>query len=204
MHEILGKFKRPDRRDAISKDLNVWTRITQEKRHSWWKYHYSTSISLSETKGINLGTFWYRPSCPPNLTNVSHQVHGSFLNVGLLTALSNTPFNQQSDLDVARGINAKQILERHWDTWVTEEDWVWISERGVNTVRIPVSSLLICLLNAIWSVPFYLNFHRLAIIISAESILLFYMVQISNRFRRCTQARGPRLSEQLKQLIVMG
>ena len=45
----------------------------------------------------------------------------------------------QSDLDVARGINAKHILERHWDTWITEEDWAWISERGINTVRIPVS-----------------------------------------------------------------
>ena len=62
--------------------------------------------------------------------------------------IADSPFQHasqpaQSDLDVARGINAKQVLERHWDTWMTEEDWVWISERGINTVRIPVSSFLL-------------------------------------------------------------
>lgn len=45
----------------------------------------------------------------------------------------------QSDLDVARGSNAKEILERHWDTWITEVDWSWIADRGINAVRIPVS-----------------------------------------------------------------
>jgi aryl-phospho-beta-D-glucosidase BglC (GH1 family) len=57
--------------------------------------------------------------------------------------IADSPFQHafqpaQSDLDIARGINAKHILERHWDTWMTEEDWAWISERGINTVRIPV------------------------------------------------------------------
>lgn len=60
--------------------------------------------------------------------------------------ITDSPFQHasqpaQSDLDVARGLNAKHILEKHWDTWITEEDWVWISERGINTVRIPVSCL---------------------------------------------------------------
>jgi len=43
-------------------------------------------------------------------------------------------------------MNAKHILEKHWDTWITEEDWAWMAERGINTVRIPVSypSLLTC------------------------------------------------------------
>ena len=62
--------------------------------------------------------------------------------------IADSPFQHalqpaQSDLDVARGINAKQILERHWDAWMTEEDWVWISEHGINTVRIPVSCFLL-------------------------------------------------------------
>jgi aryl-phospho-beta-D-glucosidase BglC (GH1 family) len=61
--------------------------------------------------------------------------------------ISDSPFQHaiqpaQSDLDIARGINAKQILERHWDAWMTEEDWMWISEHGINTVRIPVSCFL--------------------------------------------------------------
>lgn len=53
------------------------------------------------------------------------------------------PFRQaqqpaQSDYDVARGSGAKEILEHHWDTWIVEEDWKWLSEHGINTVRIPV------------------------------------------------------------------
>lgn len=44
-----------------------------------------------------------------------------------------------SDLDVAYGENAQQILEEHWTTWITEPDWAWISQQGINTVRIPVS-----------------------------------------------------------------
>ena len=44
----------------------------------------------------------------------------------------------QSDLDVARGAHAQEILEHHWDTWVTAQDWAWLAERGINTVRIPV------------------------------------------------------------------
>ncbi|KAG6847092.1 hypothetical protein H0H93_010128, partial [Arthromyces matolae] len=48
---------------------------------------------------------------------------------------ANAPAN--SDLDVARGSNARDILEKHWDTWIVEDDWAWISERGFNAVRIP-------------------------------------------------------------------
>lgn len=44
----------------------------------------------------------------------------------------------QSDLDVAKGSNAKAIFEQHWDNWIQEDDWRWISERGLNAVRIPV------------------------------------------------------------------
>ncbi|KAJ3508976.1 hypothetical protein NLJ89_g5465 [Agrocybe chaxingu] len=39
----------------------------------------------------------------------------------------------QSDLDVARGRNAKDILENHWDTWIGEDDWKWIADRGINS-----------------------------------------------------------------------
>jgi glucan 1,3-beta-glucosidase len=46
-----------------------------------------------------------------------------------------------SDLDVACGENAQQILEEHWATWITEQDWAWISQQGINTVRIPVSDV---------------------------------------------------------------
>ncbi|KAI0367432.1 glycoside hydrolase [Pilatotrama ljubarskyi] len=50
----------------------------------------------------------------------------------------------QSDLDVANGSNAKETLERHWDTWIVEDDWAWLAERGINTVRIPIGYYHIC------------------------------------------------------------
>ncbi|KAK7031542.1 glucan 1,3-beta-glucosidase 3 [Favolaschia claudopus] len=50
----------------------------------------------------------------------------------------------QSDLDIARGENAKSILEAHWDSWVTESDMVWLAERGINTVRIPIGYYHLC------------------------------------------------------------
>ena len=57
--------------------------------------------------------------------------------------ITDTPFQQakapaQSDLDVALGENAKEVLEHHWDTWITEKDFEWIAERGLNSVRLPV------------------------------------------------------------------
>jgi aryl-phospho-beta-D-glucosidase BglC (GH1 family) len=43
-----------------------------------------------------------------------------------------------SDFDVARGGHAQQVLDEHWATWIGEQDWLWISQQGINTVRIPV------------------------------------------------------------------
>ncbi|KAG6332793.1 hypothetical protein ID866_6295 [Astraeus odoratus] len=61
--------------------------------------------------------------------------------------ITETPFRHalfpgQSDLDIAKGTQPKEILERHWDSWITAEDFAWLSSKGINTVRIPVSSLL--------------------------------------------------------------
>ncbi|KAL6306461.1 glycoside hydrolase superfamily [Sparassis latifolia] len=50
----------------------------------------------------------------------------------------------QSDLDVAQGSRAQEVLEHHWDTWITEQDWAWIAARGINTVRIPIGYYHIC------------------------------------------------------------
>ncbi|KAG5635247.1 hypothetical protein H0H81_011945 [Sphagnurus paluster] len=54
----------------------------------------------------------------------------------------------QSDLDVARGSNARQTLEAHWDSWVVEQDWAWIAARGLNTVRIPIGYYHLCGIDA--------------------------------------------------------
>lgn len=45
----------------------------------------------------------------------------------------------QSDFDIAKGNDAKAIMEEHWDTWMKDEDWTWIKEHGYNSVRLPVS-----------------------------------------------------------------
>ncbi|TFY77332.1 hypothetical protein EWM64_g6681, partial [Hericium alpestre] len=50
----------------------------------------------------------------------------------------------QSDHDVARGSQAKDVFETHWDEWIKEEDWKWIAERGFNTVRIPIGFYHLC------------------------------------------------------------
>ncbi|CAE6462125.1 unnamed protein product [Rhizoctonia solani] len=44
----------------------------------------------------------------------------------------------QSDLHIAQGANGKGIMEHHWDTWITEEDWGAIQAQGFNTVRLPI------------------------------------------------------------------
>ena len=52
---------------------------------------------------------------------------------------------KSSDMDVAQGGNAKAILEEHWDSWISDEDWNWIKEHGYNSVRIPVSLRYSCM-----------------------------------------------------------
>ncbi|PVF99726.1 glycoside hydrolase [Serendipita vermifera] len=50
----------------------------------------------------------------------------------------------QSDLHVASGADARQILENHWANWIKDEDWQWIVDHGYNTVRIPVGYYHLC------------------------------------------------------------
>lgn len=39
---------------------------------------------------------------------------------------------------------AKHVLEKHFDTWITEQDFIDIKNAGLNHVRIPVSSVPWC------------------------------------------------------------
>ncbi|TDL25342.1 glycoside hydrolase [Rickenella mellea] len=69
--------------------------------------------------------------------------------ISLEDSISKDPFREaqqpaQSDLDLANGNNAKEILEKHWDSWMTDEDWKWLSEHGVNTVRLPIGFYHVC------------------------------------------------------------
>jgi glucan 1,3-beta-glucosidase len=49
---------------------------------------------------------------------------------------------QQSELDIASGWggpeNARALLERHWDTFITRDDFTRLAAMGINTVRLPI------------------------------------------------------------------
>jgi aryl-phospho-beta-D-glucosidase BglC (GH1 family) len=42
---------------------------------------------------------------------------------------------------MASSPNAREILEKHWDTFITESDFEYIASKGINTVRIPVCTV---------------------------------------------------------------
>lgn len=73
-------------------------------------------------RGINLGS-WF--------------VTESWLSTKLYASTAVDP--KGSDFDLARGKDAKAAMEHHWDTWMTDDDWHWIKQRGFNSVRLPVS-----------------------------------------------------------------
>ncbi|KAF9524758.1 glycoside hydrolase superfamily [Crepidotus variabilis] len=50
----------------------------------------------------------------------------------------------QSDLDIAKGLHAKDLLESHWDSWITDADFKWMVARGFNSVRIPIGYYHLC------------------------------------------------------------
>lgn len=50
----------------------------------------------------------------------------------------------QSDLDIAKGSHAKEILEHHWDSWITAQDFEWLAAKGINTVRVPIGYYHLC------------------------------------------------------------
>lgn len=47
-----------------------------------------------------------------------------------------------SEIDIAYGwgsaTNARSVLERHWDTFISESDFQYLQTAGINTVRLPI------------------------------------------------------------------
>ena len=43
-----------------------------------------------------------------------------------------------AEIDIARGTNAKLILEHQWDSFVTEADFAYLQKIGINTIRLPI------------------------------------------------------------------
>lgn len=50
--------------------------------------------------------------------------------------------NRAAEHDVSAGwvntTQSRQVLERHWDTWITESDFSYLASIGINTVRLPI------------------------------------------------------------------
>lgn len=41
-------------------------------------------------------------------------------------------------LEKCLGSKAKSVMDKHWSSWITEDDFAEMSKRGINLVRIPV------------------------------------------------------------------
>ncbi|KAI0093534.1 glycoside hydrolase [Irpex rosettiformis] len=66
-------------------------------------------------------------------------VHEAWMTPSLFTCAAD---NQISEVDIAHGWQsvegARSVLERHWDTFITEEDFGYLESIGINTVRLPI------------------------------------------------------------------
>ncbi|KIJ59987.1 glycoside hydrolase family 5 protein [Hydnomerulius pinastri MD-312] len=87
----------------------------------------------------------------------------------------------QSDLDVARGSDAKEILERHWDSWITDRDFEWLAAKGINAVRIPIGYYHLCGLDN--SILHNTDFQGLEGIFQGAWIRLVNAVETAQRYR---------------------
>ncbi|KAF5328070.1 hypothetical protein D9619_013609 [Psilocybe cf. subviscida] len=50
----------------------------------------------------------------------------------------------QSDIDIAHGPHAKEVVEKHWDSWIQNEDWDYMRDHGINAARIPIGYYHLC------------------------------------------------------------
>ena len=53
-------------------------------------------------------------------------------------------------LEKCLGSKAKEVMEHHWSTFVTEQDFIEMSKHGVNVVRLPVGWWQVSLINFIF------------------------------------------------------
>ncbi|KXN92012.1 Glucan 1,3-beta-glucosidase 3 [Leucoagaricus sp. SymC.cos] len=78
-----------------------------------------------QQQGVNLGS-WF--------------VHEQWMTPSLFQCASPP---KVSEIDIAAGWgsmdNARAVLERHWDTFITENDLTYLASIGINTVRLPIA-----------------------------------------------------------------
>ncbi|KAK0189581.1 exo-beta-1,3-glucanase [Armillaria mellea] len=77
-----------------------------------------------EVRGVNLGGWLVlEPWITPSL----------FENTGISTIVDEWTFCEYQDTNTAR-----KALKKHWNTWITESDFIDIAAAGLNHVRIPI------------------------------------------------------------------
>ncbi|UZJ52342.1 hypothetical protein CBS101457_001662 [Exobasidium rhododendri] len=74
-------------------------------------------------RGVNLGSFFT-------------------LEAWLTPSLFNGVNNAKSEYDLCKQLGeheAKERLERHWNSFIDDGDWQWMQNQGISTVRLPIS-----------------------------------------------------------------
>ncbi|KAL1694943.1 glycoside hydrolase family 5 protein [Schizophyllum commune] len=86
---------------------------------------------------VKASVFRYRQQQSVNLG--SWFVHEQWMTPSLFTCAAG---DKVSELDIATGWNttasAKAVLERHWDTFIGNTDFLHLASIGINTVRLPI------------------------------------------------------------------
>jgi glucan 1,3-beta-glucosidase len=134
MRSFISRLRHGRRGSKTESGLGLQEALPESHQQRHYRYR--------KQRGVNLGKLRLNASSESKRAN-----SGSGSWFVLERWVSESPFqgaagSGQSDLDVAKGLHAKQVLEQHWDSWITPSDFEWLSARGINTVRIPVRTIL--------------------------------------------------------------
>jgi glucan 1,3-beta-glucosidase len=105
-----------------------------EKTANIYRYRKQLSVNLGSWYVLLHTTFYFAAGSPP-----FRFVQENWMNPSLFSCATGP---KASELDVAAGWDnpksSRSVLEKHWDTWITEDDFAWLQKTGINTVRIPI------------------------------------------------------------------
>lgn len=88
----------------------------------------ATIMRYRQQQGVNLGA-WF--------------VQEGWMEGGFMSCATGT---KQAEFDILDGFgtskdgltSARAYMEQHWDTWITEDDFIKLAAMGINTVRLPI------------------------------------------------------------------
>jgi hypothetical protein len=104
-------------------------------------YAQANIYRYRQQQSVNLGS-WYvgHYMFEFNYTDLPLRfVHENWMTPSVFTCAAGS---RASELDIATGwgspSNARAVLEHHWDTWITQDDFAYLAGIGINTVRLPL------------------------------------------------------------------